>query len=369
MNEIGYEIDFLPVGEGSKSGDSIVVRWGKLLADPVEQTVIVIDGGYTNSGEAIVSHIRNHYKTETVDCVINTHPDNDHVGGLRYVLENLKVANLLMHCPWHHTDGISSWFKDGRVTDNSVKQSIKESLEWAYNLEQLALRNGVKVFEPFTGMTGFNGVLRVLGPTREFYDKLLLDFKGTPEPKEISANESMFESILGKLATFASEAVTLVGESLGIETLDDGGETSAENESSAIILLTIEGKHFLFTGDAGIPALDNAVSLLESEGFDFGNLGFIQVPHHGSKRNIGPSLLDRMIGPKQSVELQIKTAFVSSSKEGAPKHPSKKVTNAFRRRGAHVFGTCGIPIFLYKNAPDRGWGSATSFPMYNQVEE
>lgn len=369
MSEIGYQIDFLPVGDDSKSGDSIVVRWGRLLADPVEQTVVVIDGGYTNSGEAIVSHIKNHYNTETVDCVINTHPDNDHVGGLRYVLENLKVTNLLMHCPWHHTEGISSWFKDGRVTDNGVKNSIKESLEWAYNLEQLALRQGVKVTEPFVGFSGFDSVLRVIGPTQKYYERLLLDFKGTPEPKEIAANESMFESIRGKILTFVSEEITLVGESLGIETLDDSGETSAENNSSAIILLTIAGKHFLFTGDAGIPALENAVSLLESEGFDFGDVDFIQVPHHGSKRNIGPSLLDRILGPKQSSELHIRTAFVSSAKEGAPKHPSKKVTNAFRRRGVQVYSTCGGSVCHRKNAPDRGWGNATPLPLYNQVEE
>jgi hypothetical protein len=30
-NEIGYEIDFLPVGEGEKSGDAIALRWGNLL--------------------------------------------------------------------------------------------------------------------------------------------------------------------------------------------------------------------------------------------------------------------------------------------------------------------------------------------------
>ena len=50
---MAYEIDFLPVGDGSKSGDAIALRYGN-LTDSSQQTVVIIDGGYSDDGEALV---------------------------------------------------------------------------------------------------------------------------------------------------------------------------------------------------------------------------------------------------------------------------------------------------------------------------
>src|SRR6267142_1685364 len=119
-NQSGYEVDFLQVGNGEKSGDAIALRFGNLLADPPQQTVCVIDGGYQDSGEALVSHIKTYYNTDHVNAVISTHPDGDHASGLEVVLNEMKVDYLLMHQPWKNTDGISDFFQDGRVTDESV---------------------------------------------------------------------------------------------------------------------------------------------------------------------------------------------------------------------------------------------------------
>jgi len=77
-NEIGYEVDFLAVGDGEKCGDAIALRFGNLLANPPQQTVIVIDGGFKDSGADLVKHIADRYKTNHVHAVISTHPDNDH---------------------------------------------------------------------------------------------------------------------------------------------------------------------------------------------------------------------------------------------------------------------------------------------------
>jgi beta-lactamase superfamily II metal-dependent hydrolase len=369
MSEIGYEIDFLPVGDGEKSGDAIALRWGFLQAqDPKQQEVVVIDGGFQDSGEALVKHIRKYYRTNTVDCVFCSHPDRDHASGLLPVIENLAVQVLVMHRPWSHTRGISDWFQDGRVTDSSVKEKLKDSLEFAYKLEQVAKAKGIKIIEPFTGDSvplNFNATLQILGPTESYYKSLLPDFRGTPEPKHTS-----LESIFQKAANFASDTISWITESFDIETLDDNGETSAENNSSVVLLFMINGDGLLFTGDAGITALNHAVSVLERNDFDFTNLKFIQVPHHGSKRNIGPSILNKIIGPKSSNDIKIKTAFVSASKNGAPKHPAKKVTNAFRRRGAPVFVTSGNGIWHYSNAPSRAnYDSIVPLPFYTHVEE
>jgi beta-lactamase superfamily II metal-dependent hydrolase len=361
-NQIGYEIDFLPVGEGERSGDAIALRFGSLLVDPPQQSVVIIDAGYQKSGEALVSHVKTFYKTDHVDAVVSTHPDGDHASGLEVVLNEMKVDCLLMHQPWNNTDGISNFFQDSRVTDESVKNVVRASLDNARSLEKLAIQKKIRIVEPFWGVTGFNKTMRVLGPTQEFYKSLLPGYRGTPEPKEDAGT-------FGQFVIKAKEVIQNVAENWGFETLDDSGETSAENNSSAILLFTVGDESLLFTADAGIPALTEAVARLQQENFDFSKLKFIQVPHHGSKRNIGPTLLNILIGSRLAQPATIKTAYVSVSPDGAPKHPAKKVTNAFLRRGAPVHVTAGGSKCHRRNAPDRGWSSSTPLPFYDEVQE
>ena len=64
-----YQVDFLPVGDGAKSGDAIAMRFGD-FSDAMKIYVVVIDGGFQSSGEALVSHIRTHYGTNYVDLVV-----------------------------------------------------------------------------------------------------------------------------------------------------------------------------------------------------------------------------------------------------------------------------------------------------------
>ncbi len=79
-----YEIDFLPAGEGKRSGDAIALRY--TVAGISEPVVGIIDAGSAPCGPALVDHIRHYYETENVDFVLNTHIDSDHTGGLTYVL-------------------------------------------------------------------------------------------------------------------------------------------------------------------------------------------------------------------------------------------------------------------------------------------
>ena len=126
----------------------------------------------------------------------------------------------------------------------------------------------------------------------------------------------------------------------------------------------------LFTADAGVPALEQAIWQLEAIGFDFNRLRIVQIPHHGSKRNVGPKILDRILGPKRTDDAILRRAVVSASPDGEPKHPSKRVLNAFRRRGARVQGTMNGGILMFnKDAPRPGWTSTPDMPFYPEVEE
>ena len=360
---MGYEVDFLPVGEGERGGDAICLRIGNLLGPRSEQTVVVIDGGFKEtSGKALVEHIKSFYKTEFVDLVVSTHPDADHTGGLESVLDDLQVGCLWMHQPWNHTDDIARMFRDGRVTDTGVSDTLRRSLESARYLETMAHRRNIPIVEPFRGLANASQQIFVVGPSILFYEGLLPEFRCTPEPKKKLG--VIFEAMRGSV-----DIAKKVAELWGVETLDDGGETSAENNSSAILLIKADETWLLFTGDAGIPALTDASDYLNSLGFDLSQIKFIQVPHHGSHHNVGPTILDRLLGPKLDNELSIKTAFVSVPKDADSKHPSKKVMNAFRRRGAPVHATQGMAKFHSQNAPNRGWQKSIPLPFYSEVDD
>lgn len=349
---MGFEVDFLPVGDGEKSGDAIAIRFGDLARN--QQTVIVIDGGTQDSGEALVKHIRRHYGTSHVDFAILTHPDGDHASGLRIVLEDMQVGHLLMHRPWQHAADIRDMFRTGRLTTPGLRDRLKDELDLAWELEQIAVRKKIPITEPFAGIGTDSGSLLVLGPTNEYYQRLLPGFRSTPEPK------NDLRSIIEAALKGVKEVAEYAFETIGIETLDDTGETSAENNSSAIVLFTLDSHRLLFTGDAGIPALSAAADFAHANRIDLTALRFLHVPHHGSKRNIGPSILNR---------IRASTAFVSSSPNGGPKHPAKKVTNALIRRGSQVFATCGNTICHYADcAPRSGWGPLTPIPFFNQVD-
>ncbi len=350
---MSHEVDFLAVGNGDKSGDAIALRFGN-LADPNQQTVIVYDGGTQESGKELAAHIKKYYNTDYIDYVFSSHPDNDHSSGLISIIEELRVGTLLMHRPWDHADEIKDLFKDGRLTENGLELKIAKSLQSAKDLESLAVQRGIRIIEPFAGEATDDGIITVLGPTQDYYQSLIPNFRGTPEP---IAEASMFQKII----TVAEEAVKWVEEALDIETLDEKGETSAENNSSVILFLNIDGKQIMLTGDAGIPALAQAAEFAAHQGITLSSLSFFQVPHHGSKRNVSPSILN---------QIKSKTAFISASPKGAPKHPAKKVTNALIRRGCEVHSTVGQSKRHHHNAPPRaGWSASTPIPFYGKVEE
>ena len=363
---MGIEIDFLAVGDASKSGDAIAIRFGNLHGTRLEQTVVTIDGGTKESGENLVEHIKTHFGTTHVDFAFLTHPDGDHASGMSEILEKLTVGKVLMHRPWNHSAAIHDLFDDGRCTPDSISERSRANLTAAHEIEKLAVAKGIDIIEPFAGVGVPTGTLRVLGPTQEYYREVLAQFDYMPVLVEAKAAAlSMFNATV--------RAVNWVAEKwdrdLLVEPEDDA--TSAENNSSMVLLLTVDGRNYLFTGDAGIPALSRALDYGDSVLIDWSKLGFMQTPHHGSKRNIGPSILNRLFGGIQPLGTPpTKTTFVSAAKEGAPKHPNKRVTNAFLRRGVKPFVTAGVGKVHYHDTPVRaGWSAATPIPFHNQVED
>ncbi|WP_334088444.1 MBL fold metallo-hydrolase [Helicobacter typhlonius] len=366
MSNFGYEIDFLPVGNGS-SGDAIAVRYG--IAPNYK--VMVVDGGTKESGIALVNHIQKYYKTSRVDYVVNTHPDKDHASGLTEVLENLKVGELWLHRPWLYIKNIvqyvdnsqTPFLRDKRTTIESIKRRFEEEYyKYARELEKIAEQKDIPIKEPYEGAQ--IGEFYVLSPNKEWH--LFNLIPNSNKTQEIATEGSK----VGILESMKEIMLLSVKEKLKFkfETLKDYKATTRENESSVILYANFNGRGILLTGDAGKESLQRAYNFAMQQqqiGNISQNLNFIQIPHHGSRRNISPQVLNQIIGkkPKDSI-----TAFVSAGKNDE-KHPRRVVTNAFIRRGCKVVATQGSAKHHHRNMPERkGWTTAEPIPFYPKVE-
>lgn len=62
-----------------RRADAITLRYSVNGTEGIH----VVDGGYLDTGDQIVEHLKTYYGTTVIDHVILTHPDRDHANGLR----------------------------------------------------------------------------------------------------------------------------------------------------------------------------------------------------------------------------------------------------------------------------------------------
>ena len=299
-----YEIRFFRVGEASKGGDAIFIRLYDARENPF---VMVIDGGYSNNGDDIIRYMVDECKLNKIDYVINTHPDIDHISGLitLFKSDEIEISRLMMNRPWKDANIDSSYFKDGRITDNSLYKRLIDKFKKAKELEEIAIeRIGEKnIISPKAGNLYFQHFL-VLSPAYEFYRSCLLNSEKTPESKNgqtitpfISKGYEIEDYVKGKTITWI-----------------EGEQTSMINETSIVILLKLPDGNFLFTGDVGKEGLNIILNT-------FPNItcNMMQLPHHGSRKNVDPDLLKKINASRY---------YISCPPGGYDLgHPSKRLIN------------------------------------------
>ena len=377
---MAYEIDYIGVkaDKATKDADAICLRWktGIALNGMPIYKVDVIDGGFEAHGNAMIAHMNQYYfddaegvkskEKKTIDFVVVTHPDQDHAIGLKQVLKAFDVKKIYMNRPWLYVDELFDKVNDGRITKQSLRERLRNNYETIADIENIAEENKIPIYEAFEGTYVENEIL-ILSPEKQFYLDLLVESEKTPLQEQAAFNQ---DGLFGRIANAVKAYIVNKFEDWDIETLRENEETSAENETSVVLRGLVEGDGFLLTGDAGIRALNKAIDYMEQIGEDvISEISFYQIPHHGGRHNVSPSLLDRMVGQRvKKGATRNKTAYASVA-EGSD-HPLKMVTNAYIRRGVSTYETNGNTICHHcGQMPKRGWTQLKMIEFADYVEE
>ena len=338
--QMPYEVDFLSVGDSN--GDAICLRYGN---HGTRYTIHVVDGGYTDTGQVVVDHINTFYGRPTyIDHVVLSHADRDHAGGVATILESFDIGSLWMNRPWLYAEEIVERFH-GNYTVQGLRNRIREEYPLLVELERIAERRGIRINEAFAGHQ--IGAFRVLAPLRDTYLSLIPEFDRTPTSKADSER-----GIFGAIREIVKE-VQAWFESWADEKLSDNPPaTSASNESCVVQMAILDNHRLVLTADAGPKALTEAVQVATHYEI-MGLPKFFQIPHHGSRRNVTPTVLNQWLGglvAQGSPEIGVAYCSVGTNK---PEYPRHRVRNAFLRRGFGVYPCRGGWINYHSGFGDR----------------
>ena len=109
------KVHFINVGQG----DSILIQTGN--------ENILIDAGGKGKGDEVVAYLKKQ-KVKTLHAVVLTHPDADHVGGLAYVVNKLKVKAVYAPKVSHTTQAYKSFLtavKKKKLTIKNAKSGVE----------------------------------------------------------------------------------------------------------------------------------------------------------------------------------------------------------------------------------------------------
>jgi beta-lactamase superfamily II metal-dependent hydrolase len=284
------------------NADAIIVQLNKTG----HKLTLLVDGGKNQTDANTIIK-----KFETLkdrpNLIICTHLDKDHIGGLGYVVAQYykEIEAIWVHSPKKYDKFLEEGLKIDSLAFSKCerREQVIASLKDLDNFIKVAEENGLgdKIFEPFydndnkhIAITCNDWSIKILGPSRQFYRKLLSKFLGYVPGKSFSLGKSI-------------EPCDMIGRD---------GYDRPENEASLIFQISDNGKNYLFTGDAGLQAFEDIEKYLS-------NIFWLKVSHHGSAKNLNAKFIKKL-APKK--------CFISAA--GTQDHPNDDLVACLKRHHA-----------------------------------
>ena len=302
---MGIKFEFFEAGQG----DSILVS--------TNETNILIDGGADKLYTRKLKKLKD--KLSKLDLVVLTHLDNDHIIGLRdlldYDIKNIKKKDTyipLIKEVWFNAFKDSSNMGDAKFKDLSkrTKMNIKNQLKFR---ELMSYANGKIEYKDYistdfiTKPIEINSDIKLflLSPNDTKLRDLYFEYEEELKESKVSGSDS---------AKDKNETIELLSEKF----FSKGADTSVANGSSIAFILCYGSKKFLFLADAHVHLITENLEKIKNEYFskeDKMKFEFIKLSHHGSRNNIDYDFLNLV---------ETDSYVILTNSKGKNRHPDKE---------------------------------------------
>ena len=310
MSDI-FNIDVYP----AQRGDALWIEYG-----PEERPFrILIDGGITRTGrDHLVAKIRGLPQGSSLDLLVVTHVDLDHIQGVIALLGELK-ENVAISRVWFN--GLDQLRRAAREAEAALEQ---QGVNDGIALSDLLRKFHLAAWSPEAVSLAPDGSTRdhalpggmvatVISPDHERLGKLedaweeVVEAFGAEEEEE-DIREARREAEVPGLEPMGAEEidVTALAESKFTE------DRTVANGSSIALQLRFKGKSVLLLADAHPSVILRGVQALSPAGPL--RVDCVKLAHHGSRNNTSRALVQSLRSP----------VWIFSSDGKMTKHPHKE---------------------------------------------
>lgn len=283
---------FCDVGQG----DAVLIYQGFFQ--------MVVDSG---PDDRVLSCLRQHipFWDRSIEVVVNTHYDKDHIGGFKYISDNYRVKLVV-----------------------TPLTTMKDTVTFDRFLEalQVELGDGAWLKQPILGQIvgSYSGIFAQIITLRRGNDLFPTDFD------QLWLNDSL-QSDFKQVSPGSYSNNTNALNQVFTETQLSDGSTNfpkvkySENDLSIGLLVQYNHLKVLLVGDLEQPG---ETALIRAGLITSANI--LKVGHHGAKSSSSPSFL-RQVKPEFSV--------VSVGKNNQFGHPSPQTLREIEQIGSHIVRT------------------------------
>ena len=301
LAKIGVEM--INVGKG----DAILVE----LRDQQNNGItFVVDGGCAEQAANVISFLQTHHASNR-KVFVSTHSDNDHIATMADAIRAVGATDLILNDPRDFDPQGTVLTRARTELDADKRDLLTSAFERIDEVRNAATAVGARHQAIFASanpiLTWGSWNVYIVGPTSAHFNEV-------------------WYTVGGLSGLYVDDDPNAVANlvSAGRSIIDDGVDTSGMNNQSIMLLIEGPGQKVLLTGDAGMRAIREASAIN-----DLRSLSLLDVPHHGSRRNVDSEIIDFL---KPAV------SFISSP--GNDKHPRRAVVRKLQKAGSRVYSTC-----------------------------
>ncbi|MBE6087092.1 MAG: MBL fold metallo-hydrolase [Clostridium beijerinckii] len=304
-----------------KGGDCFLINYGKIN--------ILIDTGYKDTSNKLIEDLRNmSQKGESINLLILTHIDNDHIGGAISLLEEENIIKIdeVWYNGYKQIFNIENEFKKPEdnldlvlkniVSTNLSYKDEKDDYEVGYDeaksLEELLFNKKIQINKSFNSNLILAGMKYAFDKKIEFYflsplqkniDNLKQEWMEELQYNDCYENErNIYNMPKAFEFYFSNNKEDIVEYEMGNEvdkvfnvkklaSIKNSLDNTKINNSSLAFIIKIDDINLLFLGDSNPNVIISEVKKLIEKDKKFKNIKLMKVSHHGSKYNINNELL------------------------------------------------------------------------------